>query len=127
MTKKLQPPPRVFHTARGSTVLVGRCARQNDELTENAMSYENAYWFHVAGGVPGAHVVLLPMDDVLTKKDIEEAAGLALAYSKSPNRRFGKGKVIYCRASHVDKIQGSAPGSVIAMQSKSIMVSSNRR
>ena len=104
--------PRSFTTDRGSVILVGRCDSQNDEITSKASCDPNAYWFHVAGGVPGAHVVLHPVDGEMHKDEFDRAAGLALAYSKSPNRL--RGDVVFCKAANVKKLKGSAPGSVVA-------------
>ncbi len=59
-SKKKRPPealgPRSFRSHRGSTILVGRSGRSNDELTFD-VAKPHDLWFHAAE-VPGAHVVL---------------------------------------------------------------------
>ena len=118
----MQPKPRVFTTASGSTVVLGRCARQNDELTIAARSHEGAYWFHVAG-VPGAHAILYPIQSEGTKprsEDVYETARLALLHSKSPD--IHRGSVIFCKASNVEKELGSRPGCVVARNTRTVKI-----
>lgn len=106
-----QQKPRVVATSSGSTIFLGRCATQNDELTLAAKSHEGAFWFHVDDGIPGAHVVLYSKALPPLPEDVTEAARLALLHSKAPNKF--RGTVIFCRASAVEKSPGSSPGRVV--------------
>ena len=119
MTKK---HPRTFETANGSTILVGRYDTQNDELTTTAAAHttKSAFWFHVAGDVPGSHVVLYPFNNAHkpTKPDIMEAARKALFYSQAPDKY--NGCVEYCKASNVRKLPDSDPGSVVTTNTKHV-------
>ena len=90
MSKK----PRVFRTKRGAQIIVGRNARQNDELCAS-LAEENVLWFHVKDR-PGPHVFLLvgEDDDVVDEEDVAEAAAMAVKYSKvQEHGRVGQGRV----------------------------------
>lgn len=100
---------RKFITSDGYVVLVGRGAKENDELTFRYSS-PNDLWFHVAD-YSGSHVILIKKS---RKKNppfssILEAAKIAAYYSKSP-----KGDLVDVRwtlRKHVLKIKGT-PGLV---------------
>jgi predicted ribosome quality control (RQC) complex YloA/Tae2 family protein len=115
-----QGPFRRFTSTDGLPILVGRNARENDELTFG-LARSDDLWLH-ARGTPGSHVV------VRTEKGAEpppetlrDAAILALFYSDL--KKSGKGEVIYTRRKWVKKAKGRAPGSVVVTQEKSIMAS----
>jgi predicted ribosome quality control (RQC) complex YloA/Tae2 family protein len=105
----------------GFEVLVGRGDAENDELTFRVAKPRDL-WLHVAGGVPGSHVVIKNPDGVeVPRPVIEGAAALAAWYSKA--RASGKVTVHYCRASGVKKPRGAPTGLVELSRYKSVKVS----
>ena len=62
----------------GYEVLIGKGDADNDELTF-ALAAPEDFWLHVAGGVPGSHVVIRNPDklDALPRAVVERAAELA--------------------------------------------------
>jgi hypothetical protein len=71
--------PRHFLTSRGLSVLVGRGARENHELTFS-MARPEDFWLH-ARDVPGAHVVLRDNEGRAGADDLREAAETAAFFS----------------------------------------------
>jgi predicted ribosome quality control (RQC) complex YloA/Tae2 family protein len=118
--------PRRFTSADGFVVLVGRNARQNDDLSIR-IGHGNDWFFHVSGR-PGAHVLVrsipgksLPLETVL------DAAHLALYYSL-PSRSSADlvsgavAEIDYTQLKHVRKPKGAAPGLVLLATHKTIRV-----
>jgi len=98
-----------FTSRTGKIILVGRNARENDELTLRR-ARGNDLWFHVETG-PGSHVILrYERQGVFQDSDIVDAAMLALYFS--PNRRNRGGNVVYAYRKNVRKLRGSPPGTV---------------
>jgi len=99
-------PYRIFRSSRGSTILVGRHPRGNEEVTFKR-SDRRDLWFHVRA-YPGAHVVLRnPRPD---PQEIQEAAALAACFSKA--HQAPAVEVDYTQRRHVRKIPKAAPGLV---------------
>jgi predicted ribosome quality control (RQC) complex YloA/Tae2 family protein len=95
----------------GYEVLVGRSARDNDELTFRVAGPRD-FWLHAAAHA-GSHVVIrLPGEEVdVPRSVLESAAAWAAWHSKARNAR-GKVDVHVCRVADVRKPRGAAPGSV---------------
>jgi predicted ribosome quality control (RQC) complex YloA/Tae2 family protein len=95
----------------GYEILVGRSARDNDELTFR-VARPRDLWLHAAGHA-GSHVVIRLPDgaDGAPRSVIEKAAALAAWHSKARNAR-GKVEVHLCRAADIRKPRGAAAGSV---------------
>lgn len=98
-------PYREFHTTAGLTIWVGKSAKDNDALTFS-FAKGSDWWLHVRN-VPGSHVILrCGKNQEPDQNSIEEAAQLAIAYSKAKDRgeaevcltqckfvtRYGKGQ-----------------------------------
>ena len=99
---------------------MGRSASDNDYLSLKVAKPRDT-WLHVAGGMPGSHVVIQnPDKDDVPRAVLEYAAGLAAWYSKSRNAR--KVEVHYCRAADVSKPSGLAPGKVVIKKFKKLKV-----
>ncbi|HMV56496.1 MAG TPA: NFACT family protein [Nitrospira sp.] len=112
-------PFRRFVSSDGHPILVGRNARENDELTFGLAKSEDL-WLH-ARGTPGSHVVVrLDKGTEPPPETIRDAATLALLYSDL--KKSGKGDVIYTRRKWVKKAKGQAAGAVTVTQEKSIYV-----
>ena len=113
------PAFREYIVAGGMTVLVGKNAKQNDELTLH-IAKKDDIWLH-ARGVSGSHVVLqcgkrsqVPMEA------IEQAAEIAAYYSDA--RTQGIAPVAYTQKKYVRKPKGAAPGAVVMEREEVIMV-----
>lgn len=95
----------------GYEVLVGRSARDNDELTFR-VARPRDLWLHAAGHA-GSHVVIRVGDggEDVPRDVIERAAAYAAWHSKARNAR-GKVEVHVCRAADVRKPRGVPAGTV---------------
>ncbi|MGQ9614851.1 MAG: NFACT RNA binding domain-containing protein [Spirochaetota bacterium] len=104
-----------FYSRTGKKILVGRNARENEELTLR-VARGNDLWFHVEEGV-GSHVVLQYIKGcVFDESDIIDASTLALYFSKF--RQAGKGNVVYTFRKYVGKPKGSKQGYVTYYKNK---------
>lgn len=105
---------------KGYKVMVGRNARQNDELVRDAS--RDDLWFHVRN-YAGAHVVVVTdgRPDRVPEEVIVKAAQLAAANSKA--RNAGQATVSYTEVKYVDKPKGAKPGLVQITNENTINVS----
>jgi predicted ribosome quality control (RQC) complex YloA/Tae2 family protein len=96
----------------GFEVLIGRGDEENDTLTFEVAEPEDV-WLHVAGGVPGSHVVIRNPEKLerLPRPVLERAAELAAWYSRA--RGAGRVEVHVCRVADVSKRRGMPPGQVL--------------
>ena len=110
------------HELEGFTVLVGKGAAENDRLTLD-VAEPHDFWLHVAGGMPGSHVVVRNPDDLdeLPREVVRLAAELAAYHSKARNAR-GKVEVHLCRAEDVRKRRGAPAGQVVLRSWEAIKV-----
>ena len=95
----------------GYEILIGKGDADNDELTF-ALAAPEDFWLHVAGGVPGSHVVVRNPEklDTLPRAVVERAAALAARHSKARDAR--RVDVHLCRVADVSKPRGAPPGQV---------------
>jgi len=105
----------------GFEILVGRSAKENDELTFR-VARPRDLWLH-ASGYAGSHVVVrLPDGESDAPKHvIERAAELAAWHSKAREAR-GKVAVHVCRAADVRKRKGAPPGQVELRRADTVKV-----
>jgi predicted ribosome quality control (RQC) complex YloA/Tae2 family protein len=96
----------------GFQVLIGRSARDNDELSLR-VARPRDFWLHAAGHA-GSHVVVRTPEDGgdVPRNVLERAAAWAAWHSKARNAR-GKVDVHVCRAADVSKPRGAPPGTVV--------------
>jgi predicted ribosome quality control (RQC) complex YloA/Tae2 family protein len=121
VSKEAQTPSgfREFTVFGGMKVLVGRNAKQNDELTTHVAKKEDL-WLH-ARGVPGSHVVLQSGGrKQIPKEAIEQAAELAAFYSEAKTQSLAP--VSYTLKKYVRKPKGAGPGAVVMEREEVIMV-----
>jgi len=110
---------RHFTSSEGYAIMVGRSDAENDQLTTRAANGRDL-WLH-ARDYPGSHVLVkLPKKIELPRPALEEAAMLALKYSKAA--KAGKGEVTWCYAKWVKKPKGFPPGKVLVNNPQSIFV-----
>lgn len=115
------PTFRRYLVAGGLTVLVGKNAKQNDELTTKFAKKEDI-WLH-ARGVAGSHVVLQSTgakNKQIPKEAIEQAAEIAAYFSEAKTQTLAP--VSYTQKKFVRKPKGSGPGAVIMEREDVIMV-----
>lgn len=104
----------------GWEILVGRSAEDNDHLTFGVAKGRDL-WLHVAGGMPGSHVVIKnPEGGEVPREVVERAAQLAAWYSKA--RGAPRVEVHVCRAADVSKPKGLPPGKVQIKKFKKLKV-----
>ncbi len=105
---------------KGHKIMVGRNARQNDDLVRNAS--RDDIWLHVRK-YAGAHVVIVTdgRPDQVPEEVIVKAAQLAALNSKA--REANKATVSYTQVKYVDKPKGAKPGLVQITNEKTITVS----
>lgn len=105
----------------GYQILVGKGARDNDELTFRVAEAHDL-WLHAAG-YAGSHVVIRNPERSasLPREVVECAAQLAAWHSKAREAR-GKIDVHLCRAADVSKPRGFAPGKVQLRRWESVKV-----
>lgn len=112
-------PYRVFESARGERILVGRGGADN-HATTFAHASGNDHWLHTRD-VPGAHVIVpLPARGVEPHPEtLLDAAALAVHHS---DLRGEPGvEVMHTRRKHVRAVRGAAPGRVTVAGAKSLV------
>jgi predicted ribosome quality control (RQC) complex YloA/Tae2 family protein len=111
---------RRFVSPDGLTVLVGKSAEDNDDLSLHLCAPHD-FWLHLAGD-SGSHVVVRNPERLerLPKATAEFAAGLAAGYSKA--RNAGRVAVHLARGEDVSKRRGQPPGEVTLERWKTITV-----
>ena len=103
-----QPQPLALTSAGGLLIQVGRNHRQNEWISLR-QARSGDLWFH-AQECPGSHVVLKASAAAASEQDIQEAADLAAWFSRAKgNRRVA---VVMTSVDHLQRIPGSAPGTV---------------
>src|SRR5262249_22224278 len=104
----------------GRELLIGKGARENDELTFDVASPED-FWFHVAD-YSGSHVVVRnpSKDRELEEPVLIKAAQLAAYFSQA--RNSSKVEVHYTKRKHVTKPRRAKPGLVRLLEFKSVKV-----
>jgi predicted ribosome quality control (RQC) complex YloA/Tae2 family protein len=111
---------RRYRSSDGYEIIVGRGARENDQLTFRvARSYDT--WMHAAD-YPGSHVVVRARgrDEVVPHRTLIEAARLAAQFSQA--RKDSKVAVNYTQRKFVSKPKGAAPGLVYLSSFRTLLV-----
>ena len=117
-TEKISGVRRYLSTD-GYEILVGRAARDNDNLTFR-VAQPNDLWMH-AGDYPGSHVVVRnPTRKEIPHRTIIEAAQLAGRFSQASED--AKVVVHYTERKFLSKPKGAAPGLVRLSRFRSITV-----
>lgn len=111
---------RRYRSSDGYEILVGRAARDNDELTFR-VARSHDLWLHAAD-YPGSHVVVRARgrDDEVPHRTLVEAAQLAAHFSQA--KRDAKVAVHHTRRKFVSKMKGAAPGLVRLASFRTILV-----
>lgn len=113
------PGVRRYLSTDGYEILVGRAARDNDQLTFR-VAQPNDLWMH-AGDYPGSHVVIRnPTRKEIPQRTIIEAAQLAGRFSQASED--AKVVIHYTERKFLSKPKGAAPGLVRMSRFRSITV-----
>ncbi|MDQ3907562.1 MAG: NFACT RNA binding domain-containing protein, partial [Acidobacteriota bacterium] len=117
-----EPAARIrrYRSSDGYEILVGRAARDNDELTFR-VARSHDLWLHAAA-YPGSHVVVRvrARDEEVPHRTLVEAAQLAAHFSQAKDD--SKVAVHHTRRKFVSKIKGAAPGLVRLSSFRTITV-----
>lgn len=108
--------PRVFTSGDGFTILVGKNARQNEEITFRRARADDL-WLH-ARNVAGAHVIIVRAGREIPASTIEEAARLAVQYSQA--RNDSAVDVIVTPRKNVHRVRGGRAG-MVSVKTSSIV------
>mgnify|MGYP006281855819 CR=1 FL=1 len=116
---KKEGRPGLMSESRGFTILIGRNARENDELLRRHVR-GNDWWLH-ARDFPGGYVFVkaqpgksVPLETLL------DAGNLALFYSKG--RDNGQGELYYTQVKHLRGAKGGKRGLVLPTQEKNLHI-----
>ena len=110
-------PWRSYDSADGWTILVGRDAKGNDELTLHKAAPADLF-LHVRGAA-GSHVIVpTPRGKTVPKETLLDAAELACHFSERSEALHNE--VDHTPRRHVRKPKGSPPGLVVLQRSKTI-------
>ena len=110
---------RRYLSTDGYEILVGRAARDNDNLTFR-IAQPNDLWMH-AGDYPGSHVVVRnPTRKEIPQRTVIEAAQLAGRFSQASED--AKVVIHYTERKFLSKPKGAAPGLVRMSRFRSITV-----
>lgn len=110
---------RTFISSDGMEILVGKKAKDNDQLTLRVAKSLDT-WMHAAD-YPGSHVVIRDSGKrEVPNQTLLEAAELAAFYSQG--RKQVKAAVHYTQKKFVNKPKGSAPGLVSLASFKTLLV-----
>jgi predicted ribosome quality control (RQC) complex YloA/Tae2 family protein len=110
--------PRTFQSEEGFTILVGKNARQNEEITFRRANAEDL-WLHVRN-VAGAHVVIIGGGREIPDSTIRRAALLAAQYSQA--RGESRADVIVTQRKNVRRVRGGKPGMVTVREERIVRV-----
>jgi hypothetical protein len=114
-----RPPYRTFVGGSGARILVGRGAAHNDALTLH-VARPHDLWLH-AKDRSGAHVVVALQKGASCPPDLlVEAAHLAAHFSDARDERIVD--VQYTPRRYLRKPRGSAPGLVLALREKVLVL-----
>ena len=110
--------PRVITSRDGFTILVGKNARQNEEITFRRARPDDL-WLH-ARNAAGAHVVIVRAGREVPESTVVEAAELAARYSQA--RADTRVDVIVTPRKHVGRVRGGRTGMVTVRESATVRV-----
>lgn len=116
--KAMPSAPREFASRDGFTILVGKNARQNEEITYRRAKSDDL-WLH-ARNVAGAHVVIIRAGREISESTIAEAAALAAYYSAA--RGDTRVDVIVAPRKNVQRARGGRAGMVTVRGERTVSV-----
>ncbi|ADY13601.1 NFACT RNA binding domain-containing protein [Sphaerochaeta globosa] len=101
------------------TLLVGRNAKENDELLRH-YARGNDYWMHTRD-VPGGYVFIkFIKNKTVPLVVLLDAANLAVVFSKA--KKEGKADLYYTQVKHLRRVKGGKTGLVLPTQEKNLSI-----
>jgi predicted ribosome quality control (RQC) complex YloA/Tae2 family protein len=117
--RRRRRPYRLFRSAAGRSILVGRSGADNHQLTFR-VARGHDLWLH-AREAAGAHVVLrLDRGDEVDEQSLLDAASLAAVHS--PLKNAAKVEIHYTRVKHVHPVKSGPPGLVSLAKARTLLV-----
>ena len=114
-----KPIPGLQFYSGGFIILVGRGAKENDELLRHHVK-GNDYWLH-ARDYPGGYIFIKNMrGKSVPLETLLDAGNLAVFYSKGKNS--GKGEVYYTQVKYLRRTKNGKTGLVIPTQEKNLSI-----
>ncbi len=114
--------PGLQFSSHGFTILVGRNARENDELLRHA-ARGNDIWMHTRD-VPGGYVFIRSRRGVTVPLDVLlDAANLAIHFSRAKNN--GHADLYYTQVKYLRRPRQGPTGLVLPTQEKNLHVSAD--
>ena len=110
--------PHRYYSAEGFQIVVGRNARQNEQVTFDIAKAEDL-WLH-ARGAPGSHVVIRCGGQAVSDDTLRMAAQLAAYHSKLAGEHAAT--VIVTPRRFVSRAPGGHPGQVLVRQEETLTV-----
>lgn len=114
----LPSQPHTLQSRDGLTILVGKNARQNEDVTFRRAKPDDV-WLH-AQGVAGAHVVIVRAGGEVPESTIQQAAALAAQYSRA--RGASRVDVIVAPRKDVRRMRGGKTGMVTVRRGRIVQV-----
>ncbi|MBQ9818356.1 MAG: NFACT family protein [Proteobacteria bacterium] len=114
-------PYKTFKSADGTLILVGKSAKDNDDLTFHH-TRGNDTWLHVSG-MPGSHVVVKSAEP--SQETLIDAALLAMHYSKLA--RADRVEVHVTQVKYVRKPKGAPDGKVEIRGERAILARASEK
>lgn len=122
-SKTSQPgKPLSLRSPSGMTILIGRNARQNEEVTFD-LSHPRDLWLHVRG-VPGSHVIIRSSGAAVDETTLQLAAQMAAYHSKLRGEKLAE--VIVCERRFVQHAPGGRTGQVTIRNERVISASATQ-
>jgi predicted ribosome quality control (RQC) complex YloA/Tae2 family protein len=111
--------PGLHFTSGPFTILVGRNAKENDELLRR-WTRGNDWWMHTRD-VPGGYVFIKALaGKTIPLETILDAGNLAVLYSKAKEAR--KADLYYTQVKHLRRPKGGKKGMVLPTQEKNVSI-----
>jgi len=110
--------PLQLRSSDGFEIVVGRSARQNEEVTFK-IGRPDDLWVHVRT-IHGSHVIVRAAGGAIPERTVEEAAALAAFFSQA--RDEAAVEVDVCRRALVRKVPGGPPGLVTYRAERTLRV-----
>ena len=115
---KVQSPGLTIQSGQ-FTLLVGRNAKENDELLRH-YAKGNDYWMHTRD-VPGGYVFIKFLKNKTVPLEVLlDAANLAVVFSKA--KKEGKANLYYTQVKHLRRAKGGKTGLVLPSQEKNLSI-----
>ncbi|WKC57909.1 NFACT family protein [Borrelia sp. P9F1] len=119
-TPSKRPPIGVHFISFGFEIVVGRNAKENDDLLRD-WAKGNDYWLHTRG-YPGAYVFIRNKKDKTPPLEVLlDAGNLCVFYTKAA-RKSGQADLYYTNVKNLRRVKGGKKGLVIPNKEKNLSI-----